>query len=118
MHRPLPSSFLLASNYGPLLFFRSVPSELIYYANVNAMFYISKLLHVSLLFLSSNDLPITAAVTLVTAPGGEPNDFNSVRLFLFNVFKASCAADRAGSAFTKSSSQSIQLQQRRIYENN
>lgn len=32
---------------------------------------------------------ITAAVTLVTAPGGEPNDFSSVKFPLFNVFKAS-----------------------------
>ncbi len=32
---------------------------------------------------------ITAAVTLVTAAGGEPNDFSSVKLFLFKVFKAS-----------------------------
>lgn len=50
---------------------------------------------------------ITAAVTLVTAPGGEPNDLSSVRLALFRVFKASCAANNAGSAFTKSASQSF-----------
>lgn len=42
----------------------------------------------------------------MTAPGGDPNDFSSVKLFLFNVFNASCAASNAGSAFTKSSSQS------------
>lgn len=54
---------------------------------------------------------ITAAVQFVTAPGGDPNDFSSVKLFLFNVFNASCAARSAGSAFTKSSSQSV-------YENN
>lgn len=50
---------------------------------------------------------ITAAVTFVTAPGGEPKDFNSVKFALFNVFKASWAAIRAGSAFCKSSSQSF-----------
>lgn len=33
---------------------------------------------------------ITAAVTLVTTPGGDPNDFNSVKFDLFNVFNASC----------------------------
>lgn len=32
---------------------------------------------------------ITAAVTFVTAPGGEPNDFNSVRLALLRVLRAS-----------------------------
>lgn len=32
---------------------------------------------------------MTAAVTLVTTPGGDPNDFNSVKFDLFNVFKAS-----------------------------
>lgn len=50
---------------------------------------------------------ITAAVTFVTAPGGEPNDFNSVKFALFRVFRASWAANRAGSAFIKSISQSF-----------
>lgn len=50
---------------------------------------------------------ITAAVTLVTAPGGDPNDFSSVRFALFKVFRASWAATNAGSAFTKSASQSF-----------
>lgn len=54
-------------------------------------------------FLENNTS--TAAVTFTTASGGEPKDFNSVRLFLFNVFKASCAANKAGSAFAKSSAQ-------------
>jgi len=35
---------------------------------------------------------MTAAVTFVTAPGGDPNDFNSVRFALLRVFKASCKA--------------------------
>ena len=35
---------------------------------------------------------ITAAVTLITAGGGLPNDFSSVRLALFSVFRASAAA--------------------------
>ena len=50
---------------------------------------------------------ITAAVTLTTADGGEPKDFNSVRLFLFSVFRASCAAASAGSALAKSSSHDL-----------
>lgn len=49
----------------------------------------------------------THAVILITISGGEPNDFNSVKLFLFRVFKASRAAINAGSAFLKSSSQSL-----------
>lgn len=32
---------------------------------------------------------MTAAVTFVTTPGGDPNDFSSVKFDLFNVFKAS-----------------------------
>lgn len=32
---------------------------------------------------------ITAAVTFITTLGGDPNDFNSVKFDLFNVFKAS-----------------------------
>lgn len=31
---------------------------------------------------------MTADVTLMTAGGGEPKDFSSVKLALFNVFKA------------------------------
>lgn len=58
-------------------------------------------------FLANNTS--TAAVTLTTASGGDPNDFNSVRLFLFKVFKASWAAIRAGSAFAKSSAQILAL---------
>jgi len=50
---------------------------------------------------------MTAAVTFVTAPGGEPNDFSSVKFALFKVFRASCAANKAGSAFIKSASQSF-----------
>ena len=52
---------------------------------------------------------ITAAVTFTTAPGGEPNDFNSVKLDLLSVFNASWAAIKAGSAFFKSSAQSLCL---------
>jgi len=52
---------------------------------------------------------LTAAVTLTTASGGVPKDFNSVKLFLFNVFKASWAAVRAGSALAKSSAQIFAL---------
>ena len=52
---------------------------------------------------------ITAAVTFTTAPGGDPKDFNSVRFDLFKVFNASCAASKAGSAFFKSSAQSLCL---------
>ena len=50
---------------------------------------------------------ITAAVTFTTAGGGLPNDFNSVRLPLLRVFKASDAAFSAGSAFARSRSQSV-----------
>lgn len=32
---------------------------------------------------------ITAAVTFITTPGGDPKDFNSVKFDLFSVFKAS-----------------------------
>lgn len=42
---------------------------------------------------------------MTTASGGEPKAFNSVRLFLFKVFKASWAAINAGSALAKSSAQ-------------
>lgn len=42
---------------------------------------------------------ITAAVTLVTAPGGEPNDFSSVRFALFKVFRASYKLEHAESHF-------------------
>ncbi len=49
----------------------------------------------------------TAAQTLITACGGVPNDFSSVMLFLFNVFRASCAAISMGSALYKSCSHSF-----------
>ena len=38
---------------------------------------------------------MTAAVTLMTAGGGDPKDFNSVRLALFKVFNACWAASSA-----------------------
>ncbi len=38
---------------------------------------------------------MTAAVTLMTAGGGDPKDFNSVRLALFRVFNACWAASSA-----------------------
>lgn len=41
------------------------------------------------ILLGGANRTMTAAVTLTTAEGGEPKDFNSVKLFLFNVFKAS-----------------------------
>ena len=47
--------------------------------------------------------------TMGRTEGGDPKDFNSVKFALFNVFRASCAAIRAGSAFFKSFSQSICL---------
>ena len=46
-------------------------------------------------------------MTLVTTPGGDPKDFNSVRFALLSVFKASWAAIKAGSAFKRSASQSF-----------
>lgn len=46
----------------------------------------------------------TAAHTRSTAFGGDPNDFNSVKLFLFKVLRASWAAIKAGSAFLRSDS--------------
>ena len=52
---------------------------------------------------------ITADNTLITAGGGEPKDFNSVKFALFKVFKACWAASSAGSAFFKSLSQSTCL---------
>lgn len=52
---------------------------------------------------------ITAAMTLITAGGGEPNDFNSVKLFLSSVSKAATAASIIGSAFFKSSAQILAL---------
>ena len=39
---------------------------------------------------------ITAAVTFITAGGGLPKDFSSVRFALFNVFRASVAAFGGG----------------------
>lgn len=46
----------------------------------------------------------TAAQTLITAFGGMPNDFNSVKLFLLSVLSASLAATSDGSALRKSAS--------------
>jgi len=46
-------------------------------------------------------------VTFITAGGGLPNDFNSVRLFLLRVFRAASAAFKAGSALARSSSQDL-----------
>lgn len=50
---------------------------------------------------------ITASQTVTTASGGDPNDFNSVKLVLSRVSKADCAAKSAGSAFRKSSSHNL-----------
>jgi len=52
---------------------------------------------------------MTAETTLTTAFGGEPNDFNSVKLFLFKVSRAAWAASKAGSAAARSRSQSAAL---------
>ena len=60
-------------------------------------------------FPPGDNMTMTPAITLTTAAGGEPKDFNSVKLVLLSVARASPAAIKAGSAAARSRSQSACL---------